>query len=104
MFSEIQKDFSLKGKTEKEALAQWLLERQWSQEYVWHGQKHASCKHKRPGTWRVTGYGFYQASDWNWYWFLGHRCSTCGTMVQHRQLANAEGTENNPITRSVVIP
>lgn len=104
MFAEIQKDFSLKGKNEEEAARQFVRERGWGDSVAWHGAQHASCPKPRKGHWKTTGYGFYQGSDWNWRWFIGHRCTQCGCIVQFTQITDATGANPQPLTRNVIVP
>lgn len=103
MFAELmQKDF-LEGKDKREALVAFLKDRHWSTDLAWDGEKHKSCPGKKTGTWRTTNFGFYQSADWQWRWFLGFRCTTCGCMVQFSQIAVADGDNENPVIRNVIV-
>lgn len=104
MFAEIFDKYITEGKSKRESYLEFIRLRNWSKELAWDGQKHQSCPGKKQGTWRVTGYGFYQGADWAWRWFLGHRCTQCGCMVQHSQITDASGENPQPIRREVIIP
>lgn len=104
MFGEELGKAFLDGKNRIEAYLNFLRERNWPDTLAWNGQKHVACKAKRQGQWKVSGWGFYQGSDWQWRWYVGHRCTTCGTMVQHQQAADETGEPLEELQRRVFVP
>lgn len=104
MFSEQLEKIFLEGKERREAYRQFLADRQWPAELEWDGQPHASCNGRRKGTWRVQGWGYYQGSDYQFRWYVAHRCTQCKTMVQHHQTADSEGQAIGTLQRLVIVP
>lgn len=97
------KDFPLM-KDRKEAHLSWLDQHGWSRDYHWDGAKHVSCSYTPEGTWRLRGWGYYQAADWFYRLYSSHQCPTCGTMVQHSQRCDEDGKPDGEILRQVILP
>jgi hypothetical protein len=88
----------------RQSYVDFLTKREWPLELQWDGQKHVSCPSKGQGYWRLQSFGFYQGSDWQHRWYVSHRCSKCGTMVQHSQIANDDGSPASTLRRDVYVP
>lgn len=88
----------------EDGFRQWRIERGWSENIEWSDALHKRCDHCPQGTWRLKGYGHYQAADWQYRYYASFRCSKCGIMVQFNQVCVAENQDAQPIHRLVIVP
>jgi hypothetical protein len=88
----------------EEGFAQWLRERGWSLSINWSDAEHKACTHNPHGNWKLKGYGYYQAADWQHRYYASMRCTKCGMMVQFNQIATDENQDAQPVQRLVVVP
>jgi hypothetical protein len=98
-----RKDF-LSMKEFEEGFRAWLSTRGWSLSIDWRDMEHKSCEHKPTGSWKLKGYGYYQAADWKYRYYASFRCPKCGIMVQFNQQEFFEDEQPTPITRMVIVP
>lgn len=101
MYQRIERPNYQSRKEYLEAYRAWLKDRAWPEELVWDNIRHASCPHTPEGSWKLMSYGFYQGADWRYRFYVSHRCTRCGLMVQHMQLCDDEGNGTGAITRQI---
>lgn len=104
MHKRITRKSFLSMKEMIEGHKQWLLDYGWSLDYMWHKKDHKSCTVFGGGMWMLQGYGFYQGADGLHRLYTSHRCSACGTMVQHNQMCTYDGAPEGDIQRLIVTP
>lgn len=104
MFQRIERKDFPGLKEMREGHAQWLMDHGWSLDYRWHDQPHASCKNSFDAKWKLEGYGFYLAADWQYRLYQSHRCPKCKTLVMHSQICDNEGHGSGIIRREVFLP
>lgn len=88
----------------REGAQQWLIDRNWSLNLNWDEMPHKSCVRPLKGEWKLVGYGYYENRDGEMTYYIGFRCSTCGTMVQFNQPEQVGDNPPAPLRRVVVQP